>query len=93
MKPLRLDREEQEILESFDRGEWQLVKDLKAEITRHQGYARATLRKDKRVNIRISSKDLDNIQAIAIEGGIPYQTLISGIIHRYISSYHEKARE
>ena len=86
----RSDKEEQEILESFERGEWQPVKVLKGEIVRHQGYARATLRKDKRVNIRISSKDLDNIQAIAIEEGIPYQTLMSSIIHRYVSSYNKE---
>ncbi len=87
----QINKEEQEILDSFERGEWQPVKDLKGETVRHQGYARATLRKDKRVNIRISSKDLDNIQAIAIEEGIPYQTLMSSIIHRYVFSHSKEA--
>jgi predicted DNA binding CopG/RHH family protein len=85
MKPLRLDKEEREILKSFERGEWRPVKDLKREVLRHERYARSTLRKDKRVNIRISSKDLDEVQAIAIEQGIPYQTLMASIIHRYVS--------
>ena len=85
MKKIKLDKEEKEILESFEKGEWRRVKDLEKEIGKHQRYARATLSKDKRVNIRISSKDLEELQAIAIEDGIPYQTLISSILHRYIN--------
>jgi len=93
MKELRLDKEEREILKAFESGEWRPVKDLKREVLRHERYARSTLRKDKRVNIRISSKDLDEIQAIAIEQGIPYQTLIASIIHRYVSfRYKERSR-
>ena len=55
------------------------------EIAKHQTYARNTLRKDKRVNIRISSKDLENVQVLAIEEGLPYQTLIASIIHKFIT--------
>jgi len=84
MKKIKLDKEEKNILDSFERGEWQSVKNLKKEIEKHQQYARATLSKDKRINIRISSKDLEEIQAIAVEDGIPYQTLISSILHRYV---------
>ena len=51
----------------------------------HQEYARNSLKKDKRVNIRISSKDLEALQTRAIEDGIPYQTLMSSILHRYIT--------
>ena len=57
---------------------------LMAEIKKHQEYARKTLKKDKRVNIRISAKDLDEIQTLAIENGIPYQTLMTSILHRYV---------
>jgi len=85
MKKIKLDKEEKNILDSFERGEWQSVKNLKKEIEKHQQYARATLSKDKRINIRISSKDLEEIQAIAVEDGIPYQTLISSILHRYVN--------
>lgn len=84
MNKIKLDKEEKEILESFERGEWKQVKNLKAEIKKHQEYARKTLKKDKRVNIRISSKDLEEIQALAVENGVPYQTLMSSILHRYV---------
>lgn len=84
MNEIKLDKEEKEILETFESGEWKKVKNLKDEIEKHQKYARKTLKKDKRVNIRISSKDLEEIQALAAEHGIPYQTLMSSILHRYI---------
>ncbi len=83
MAKIKLDKEEKDILDSYERGEWKSVKNLKKEIERHRGYARQTLKKDKRVNIRISSKVLDEIQTRAIEDGIPYQTLISSILHRF----------
>ena len=84
MNEIKLDKEEEEILDSFERGEWQKVKNLKGEIEKHQEYARKTLKKDKRINIRLSTKDLEEIQALAAEHGIPYQTLISSILHRYV---------
>ena len=82
---LDLDADEKEIHDSFERGEWQSVANLDAEFERHREYARATLRKDRRINIRISGRDLEAIQKRAIEDGIPYQTLISSILHKYIS--------
>jgi len=82
---IKLDKEERDILDSFERGEWKSVKNLEQEIQKHQEYARQTLRKDKRVNIRISSRVLDELQARAIEDGIPYQTLISSILHRFVT--------
>jgi len=87
MDKIKLDKEEQEILESFERGEWKSVQHVKAEIIQHQQSARKTLKKDKRVNIRISSKVLEEIQALAVENGIPYQTLMSSVLHRYVSGY------
>ena len=87
MSKIKLDKDEQEILESFERGEWKSVQNVKAEIMKHQHYARKTLKKDKRVNIRISSKVLEEIQALAVENGIPYQTLMSSVLHRYVSGY------
>ena len=85
MKKLKLDEEEKEILESFERDEWEPVPDLEKEVKRHQVYAHNTLKKDKRINIRISSKDLEELQLFAVEDGIPYQTLISSILHRFLS--------
>ena len=84
MSKIKLDKEEKDILDSFERGEWKQVKNFKAEVKKHQEYARKTLRKDKRVNIRISSKVLEEIQALAVENGIPYQTLMTSILHRYV---------
>ena len=79
----KLDKYEKDILESYENDEWIEVPDKNEEIKRYAGYAKATLKKDKRVNIRISKKDLEHIQRKAIEEGIPYQTLISSIIHKY----------
>lgn len=82
---LELDAEERAIEESFEKGEWNSVTDIDTEIKRHQEYARATLRKNKRVNIRISSRDLAAIQVRAIEEGLPYQTLMSSVLHKYVT--------
>ena len=87
MDKIKLNKDEEEILESFERGEWKSVQNVKAEIMKHQQYARNTLKKDKRVNIRISSKVLEEIQTLAVENGIPYQTLMSSVLHRYVSGY------
>ncbi len=85
MKKIKLDKEEQDILDSFEGGEWKPVQNRKRAIKRHEQYARNTLKKDKRVNIRISSKDLEEIQSIAVADGIPYQTLMSSVLHRFIN--------
>jgi len=85
MKTLKLDQEEQELLASVEAGEWQSVPNLQEEIGRHREYARNTLKKDRRVNIRISSRDLDDIQTLAVEEGIPYQTLMASVLHKYAS--------
>ena len=85
MDGMKLDKEEKDLLESYERGEWKSVKSLKQEIKKHKEYARQTLRKDKRVNIRISSMVLDELQARAVEDGMPYQTLISSILHRFVT--------
>lgn len=87
-RTLHLDAEEQEIVDAFERGEFRSVPNLKAEIKKHQAYARNTLRrmqKDKRVNIRISSGDLMGIQGRALAEGLPYQTLMSSVLHKFIT--------
>ena len=93
MKKLKLNKYEQELLDSYDRGEWKSVKSVKQEIKKHREYARNTLKKDKRVNIRISSKDLDDVQTIAIEEGIPYQTLIASLIHKFVAGKFIEKRQ
>lgn len=80
---MKLDTDEKEILESVERGEWRSVKGVKRDLGRYSRYARATFRKDRRLNIRISSRDLEAIQKRALEEGLPYQTLISSLLHKY----------
>jgi predicted DNA binding CopG/RHH family protein len=79
----RLDPEEQDLLDSFERGEWQSIAGGKEEVERYRDYARTTFKKDRRVNIRISSKDLEALQKRALAEGIPYQTLLASILHKY----------
>lgn len=85
MEKLKLDSEERDIIESIERGEWTSIDNLKQEIIKHQQYARNTLRKDKRVNIRMSSHDLEALQSKAVEDGIPYQTLMGSVLHRFVA--------
>ncbi len=80
----KLDQEEQELLESFEKDEWQSVPDSKHESERYRDIARSTFKKDMRVNIRISKRDLDGLQRRALEEGIPYQTLMSSVLHKYV---------
>ena len=91
MKKKYLDEEERDLIESIERGEWHSVDNVKEEIQKHQRYARDTLRKDKRVNIRISSKDLEALQSKAVEDGIPYQTLMGSVLHRYVAGRLKEA--
>ncbi|MFP4548268.1 MAG: antitoxin [Fidelibacterota bacterium] len=80
-----LNKEEQEILESFERGEWQSVPNFKERKKELKAAAVQTLKKNKRVNIRMTEKDLIEIKKVANEEGLPYQTLISSILHKYIN--------
>jgi len=79
------EKEEKDLLESFERDEWESVPDLEKRRLELQGYAAETLRKDKRVNIRITGRDLRQLQRIALREGLPYQTLISSILHKYVN--------
>ena len=85
MRTLNLDKEERDLVASFERGEWKSVENLEQEMEKHRQIARNTLRKDKRVTVRVSSKDLEDIRAKAAEDGIPYQTLISSVLRRFVS--------
>ncbi len=85
MKTLKLNQEEKEILEAYERGELKIVKDFKQESKLIRQAAANTLRKDRRVNIRIANRDLEGIRAKAAQEGIPYQTLIASILHKFVS--------
>ena len=82
---MKLSKEEKKTLDSVERGEWRRIPNYQREAERYQEYASATLRKDKRVNIRMTEKDLVHFQKKAVEEGLPYQTLISSILHKYIN--------
>jgi len=80
-----IDEEEKDLMESIEKGEWIPVKNIKKEKEKAIMAARDTLKKDKRINLRLSQKDYHQIQIKAIEEGIPYQTFISSIIHKYLN--------
>ena len=82
MKP---QKEEKELLDSVENDEWKTIPGFQKETKRYQDYAKATFKKDKRVNIRISERDLIKIQQRALQEGLPYQTLISSVLHKFIS--------
>ena len=82
---MKMDADEKELLESVERGEWKSAEGGKRERTRYSRYAKATFRKDRRLNIRLSSKDLEAIQKRALAEGLPYQTLIASLLHKYAS--------
>ena len=84
MKKRKLNPEDQEMLEAFDAGEFE--SDLKDERrTQLAQMAEESIKKDKRINIRISSRDLEALQRRAIEEGLPYQSLVSSALHKYVS--------
>lgn len=76
---------EDDIERSFEAGEWKPVKNLKKEMARYRATATETLLKNKRVNIRISAMDLEGLQAKAAGEGLPYQTLMASVLHKYVS--------
>jgi len=80
----KLDKEEREILEAFESGKLKHAKDAVDIQIKHKEYAEAMLRKDARINIRISSKDLRGLQKKALAEGIPYQTLVASVLHKYV---------
>lgn len=83
-KTVKLDDEEREILDAYERGELVSV-DGPEQRAAHVKAARETFRKNKRVNIRISGRDLERLQEQALIEGIPYQTLISSVLHKFVN--------
>ena len=81
----KLEKDEKNLLDSVESGEWQSVPDREAEVSRYQEYATATFKKDRRINIRISSKDLNALQKRALREGIPYQTPVASVLHKFVS--------
>jgi predicted DNA binding CopG/RHH family protein len=80
----KVDAYEQEVLKAFDSGKLKSIAS-KSELEKLKAAARATAIKDRRVNIRLSSIDLGEIQARALQEGVPYQTLMASVLHKYVT--------
>jgi len=80
----KIDAYELEVLTAFEKGQLKSIA-TKAELAKFKAAARATAIKDRRVNIRLSSGDLSDIQVKALEEGVPYQTLIASVLHKYVT--------
>jgi len=85
MKTTMTKNEEQELMTSVERDEWKPINDMKKEIARHRLIARETMKKDQRINVRLTQHDLVGLKTKAVHEGIPYQTLVASIIHKYVS--------
>lgn len=83
MKIYQLDPEEEQILKDFEDGKYVRVKNFEQEKKRLQEIARNTLDKKKNINIRLSERDLHKLKVKAAEDGIPYQTLVGSVLHRF----------
>ncbi len=83
MKFYELDDYEKEVLKAYERGKLKSVLNKKQEIARYRSYTKSSLDKTKNINIRISERDLFKVKALALEKGLPYQTLISSIVHQH----------
>ena len=86
----KFDEEELEILQAWEAGALRPVSDMAAQAKAHRAAAQATFKKDQRLNIRISSRDLKNLQARALEEGIPYQTFAAIVLHKFVSGHLER---
>lgn len=84
---VKLDKEEQDLLDSIERGEWKTIPNLKEESALAKAAASNYLRKDTRINIRISSSDLMLLKQKAAYKGLPYQTFIASILHEYAAGH------
>ena len=89
---LKLDEEEVQILRDFERGEFESLRNFRKEKRQLEAAARRMLQKDKRINIRLSSRDLKTIQKRAVTEGIPYQTLIASTLHKFVTGHLKEAK-
>lgn len=81
----KLDRFEADVLAAYEKGEFKSINPSKVELEKFKAAATATFLKEKRVNIRLSTPDLMDIQARALEEGMPYQTLIASVLHKFVT--------
>lgn len=89
-KAIKLDKDEKQLLASFNKGEWKSVKNVEEQKRLAMTVAKNTQLKDARINIRLSSSDLLRIKQKAAFEGMPYQTLIASILHKYAAGHPDK---
>ncbi len=82
---MKIDNEEKQLQKSIEADEWTSAEDLKEYKKHLREVAVRTMLKDQRMNIRIAKRDLYGLKAKALEEGIPYQTLVSSILHKYVT--------
>jgi len=83
----KLDNEEKTLLESIEKGEWVTAFNSSEELDNYKTIAKKDLKKNKRLNIRISERDLKLLKKQAIREGLPYQSFIASILHKYLNGY------
>jgi predicted DNA binding CopG/RHH family protein len=86
----KLDKEEREILAAFEQGALKPSPEEKTELKKHREYATATFKADQRINIRLSTRDLNALQKRALSEGVPYQTLVASILHKYVDGQFQE---
>ena len=91
-KSAKYDEEELEILQAWEAGTLKPVSDMSKQAKAHRAAADATFKKDQRLNIRISSRDLKNLKARALEEGVPYQTFAARLLHKFVGGHLENLR-
>ena len=89
---LKLEEEELQILQDFERGEFESIKNFREEKRRLEQAARRTLQKGRRIKIRLSARDLEMIQKRAIAEGMPYQTFIVSTLHKFVTGQIKEAK-
>ncbi|MFA6434875.1 MAG: hypothetical protein WCW52_09285 [Elusimicrobiales bacterium] len=87
MKKILLTKEEAALEKEIEKGEWVAVPAMAEEMKKYQSQARHSLNKNKKINIRISDWDYDKIKIRAVQEGLPYQTLVSSLIHKYLTGH------
>jgi len=80
-----LDNDEEEILKDFEKGNFVSVENLDEELEFAKRAANNFMKRDSRINIRISAADLNMVRRIAVQEGLPYQTLLASIIHKFVT--------
>jgi predicted DNA binding CopG/RHH family protein len=87
MKKVLLDKDEIALEKEIEAGDWVAVPDMAEEIKKYQAHARHALNKNRKINIRLTDWDYNKIKVRAVQEGLPYQTLVSSVIHKYLTGH------